>query len=162
MIKRILLVVLLLALAIAALHAYSLEGIDGWFFSRHFAQDTEYAPGYTDRAFRQVHRNMTEEQVRNVLPAPLGEVWIYEDRGPALASVDFAGERVESVRPGTVPKLQTVRPGMTKAAVLRSLGPPPEKTLVYSRRPTDVSYHVRVVLLRDGRVAKRISEFYLD
>lgn len=165
MIKRALFVLVLLVACAAAVHAYSLEGVDGWFFSRftnHFPQDTEYAPGYTDQAFRRVHCNMTEAEVRKRLPAPLAEVWIYDDRGPTLTSVDFAGERVDSVRVGDSPKLKDVRSGMTKAEVLRLVDEPREKTFVYSRRPTDVSHHVRVVLFRGGCVAERISEFYVD
>jgi hypothetical protein len=165
MMKRALFVLVLLVACVAALHAYSLEGIDGWFFSRFkndFPEDTEYAPGYSDQAFRRVRRNMTEAEVRNVLPPPLAEVWIYDDRGPTLTSIDFAGERVEGVRVGESAKLKDVRSGMTKAEVLRLVGEPREKTFVYSRRPTDVSYHVRVVRFRDGRVAERIAEFYVD
>ena len=116
----------------------------------------------TEEAFRRVRRNMTEAEVRKVLPAPLAEVWIYDNRGPTLTSVDFAGERVDAVRAGGSPKLKDAQSGMTKAEVLQLLGEPREKTFVYSRRPTDVSYHVRVVLFRNGRVAERISEFYVD
>lgn len=115
--KRALFVLVLLVGCVAAVHAYSLEGVDGWFFSQfrnHFPQDTEYAPGYTDQAFRRVHRNTTEAEVRKLLPAPLAEVWIYDDRGPALTSVDFAGERVDRVRVGDSPKLKDVRSGVQK------------------------------------------------
>ena len=165
MIKRVLFGLVLVVGCAAALHAYSLEGIDGWIFSRleiHFPQDTVYAPGYSDQAFRRVRRNMTEAEVRNVLPRPLAEVWIYDESGPVLTSIDFVGERVETLRNGDSPKLKGVQRGMTKADVVRLLGEPGERTFVYSRRPTDASYHVRVVLFRNGRVAERISEFYVD
>jgi hypothetical protein len=162
--RAILTAVTIPALMLTVLHAYSLEGIDGWFFSRfpaQFPQDTQYAPGFTDAAFRRLRKRMTEADVARQLPQPLGEVWIYSDGQRPAPLVGFTSDVVDHVDADRR-LLARVQVGATKREVLGQLGEPREKTLVYSRRPTDVSYHVRVVLLRDGRVAERISEFYVD
>lgn len=160
--KRLFIVLVATAALAAVVHAYSLEGLDGLLFAKTVHEDTIYAPGYSDASFRKVHRSMTEAEVLRVLPSPISEVWIYNDRGSSLASVQFVGDVVETVRADGMANLNAVRVGMTKADVITKAGTPPAKNLVYTRSRNDSSYHVRVVGLRGGKVTDRISEFYVD
>jgi outer membrane protein assembly factor BamE (lipoprotein component of BamABCDE complex) len=140
------------------LHVYSLEGLDGLLFSTFLDEDTVYSAGYRDSDFRAIQRGMTESQVRTLLPAPLGEVWIYDNQ----AMVGFSDNRVDHVyleRP--MPSLGA-KVGMTKCEVLGVLGEPERKTLTYSRSKHDNSYHVRAVAFRHGKVSARLSECYVD
>ena len=50
-----------------ALHFYTLDGLDGWFWSSGFVDDTVYAPGYSDRAFRMVKVGMSRGDVEHLL-----------------------------------------------------------------------------------------------
>jgi hypothetical protein len=161
-VKRVLFVVVAIAALAAVVHAYSLEGVDGLLFSRMMAEDTIYASGYSDGAFRKVHRSMTEAEVMRLLPPPIEEVWSYGEHGALMASVQFAGNVVHSVQTDGMPRLSVVRAGMTKAQVSAAAGAPPAKDFIYTRSRNDSNYHLRIVALRYGRITDRISEFYVD
>jgi outer membrane protein assembly factor BamE (lipoprotein component of BamABCDE complex) len=135
------------------LHVYSLEGLGGLVLSRFFEEDTVYSPGFKDSEFRSVKEGMTEDQVRTLLPAPLGEVWFYRNQD----TVELSNDKADLAAP-----LLGIKAGMKKGDVLKILGEPAIKTLVYSRSANDKSYHVRAVKLTRGKVSARLSEFYLD
>ena len=57
-----------------------LDGLDGLLFSLMFSEDTEYAPRYSDGAFKAVHPGTSTDRVRELLGEPLervsrGEPW---------------------------------------------------------------------------------------
>jgi outer membrane protein assembly factor BamE (lipoprotein component of BamABCDE complex) len=160
--KRLLIVLAATAALAAVVHACSLEGLDGLLFARTVHEDTIYAPGYSDAAFRKIHRSMSEAEVLRLLPSPIGEVWIYSEHGSSLASVQFAQNVVDDVSADGMPRLNAVRVGMTKEQVIALVGAPPAKNLIYTRSKSDSSYHVRVIGLRDAKVTEKISEFYVD
>ena len=54
-----------------AIDHYLLDGLDGWVFSGRFAEDTAYAAGYSDEAFRTVRLGMTTGDVLARLGPPL-------------------------------------------------------------------------------------------
>src|SRR5437764_1148905 len=54
-----------------AIDHYLLDGLDGWLFSGGFAEDTAYAAGYSDEAFRTVRLGMTTGDVLARLGPPL-------------------------------------------------------------------------------------------
>ena len=65
---------LLLMTAVAATyHFRSMDGLDGLFFSRLFQEDTIYAPGYSDTAFRKVTVGMSQAEVLALLGPPISE-----------------------------------------------------------------------------------------
>ena len=65
---------LLVMTAIAATyHIRSMDGLDGLFFSRLFQEDTVYAPGYSDTAFRKVTVGMSQAEVLALLGPPISE-----------------------------------------------------------------------------------------
>jgi hypothetical protein len=77
------------AMVLLALHLYLLDGINGWVFSKLAVggEDTQYASGYTDSAFRAIRVGMPKEKVRELLGPPLDvgtsdppkrlEIWRY-------------------------------------------------------------------------------------
>ena len=74
--KKILFIVLTLLLltATAVIYHYrSMDGFDGLIFSRMFHEDTIYAPGYSDGAFRRVTVGMPQVDVLALLGPPLSE-----------------------------------------------------------------------------------------
>lgn len=156
-VKLIAVTAVVITLCLAALHVYHVEGLQGYVLSLFVQKwDTQYAPGFTDTAFRRIRQGMSEAEVSRVLPPPLGEVWTYDS---AEVLVTFDGDLVDHVDPHVQ---SPVRIGDRKIEVVGRLGAPSEKSFVYSRRPTDVSYHVRAVVFRDGRVSERIAEVYVD
>lgn len=150
-----------LTLGLLGTHIYLLDGLDGWFWTGGFQEDTVYARGYSDRGFRKVRHGMRREDVSELLGPPLGEVWSYAPEGASRAVVTFDEGHVDEVISGGG-KLDTVTKGMSREEVLRLVGRPIEESLVYSRSAHDQSYRVRVVMLKRGRVRERVSEFYVD
>jgi hypothetical protein len=56
--------------ALVFLHLWLLDGLDGAVFAIALREDTLYAAGYSDAAFRRVTTGMSEAQVEEVLGAP--------------------------------------------------------------------------------------------
>ena len=52
-------------------HFYPLDGLDGWLIGLTLTEDTVYAAGYSDAAFRQVRVGMTADTVLGILGRPL-------------------------------------------------------------------------------------------
>ncbi len=57
--------------ALIPAHFYLLDGLDGWLFSQGLTEDTVYADGYSDSAFRRVRIGMTVDTVLKLLGEPL-------------------------------------------------------------------------------------------
>ncbi|HSS49006.1 MAG TPA: hypothetical protein VLX28_08665 [Thermoanaerobaculia bacterium] len=85
---RVLGIVLCLALGLAGLHFWLIDGLDGWLWSLTLKEDTVYTAGYTDSGFRQVRGGMSEEEVHRLLGPPQARWSIPVDR----SGID-AGER---------------------------------------------------------------------
>jgi len=91
-------------------HLYLLDGIDGWFFSSGFTEDTEYAPGYSDKAFRKLRIGMSTGDVVALLGPPLEkgqftaskETWRWSrspgDRSYRIRVVIVEADRVVQIR----------------------------------------------------------------
>ena len=63
--------ILAVLFALTLMHFYLLDGLDGWLFSQGFTEDTIYAAGYGDAAFRRVRVGMTADTVLSILGDPL-------------------------------------------------------------------------------------------
>jgi outer membrane protein assembly factor BamE (lipoprotein component of BamABCDE complex) len=164
-IKSLHAVALVAAVLVAAAivgHTCLIDGLDGYLLATFYGDDTEYAPRYNDRAFKQVSPGETKAEVVNQLGVPLKEVWSYRRHAVSLPTVEFAGSHVTFVNPGSMPILRSISVGMPAAQVTALVGPPMEVVLVYSRAKHDRSYHVRVVELQNGRVTGKSAEFYVD
>jgi hypothetical protein len=143
----------------ATVHFYLLDGLDGWFWSRGFVEDTQYSAGYSDSGFRRVRGSMDEGQVKRLIGEPLREVWWYESEielvieGGALTSI---GGRDGNKRG------RSLTAGMTAEVVEASLGKPTKKRWVFSRSANGNSYRTRIVGFLGSHVSEKIHYFDID
>jgi hypothetical protein len=69
--KKQIIALIVVALALATTHVATLDGLLGLLGSISLQEDTVYAPGYSDRAFRSVQAGRTRGEVRERLGEPL-------------------------------------------------------------------------------------------
>lgn len=77
MTKRVLRIVLIASVLVVSgvvVHRVLLDGLDGLLFSLLLHEDTEYAPRYSDSAFRGVHAGASSQRVLDLLGEPLQRV----------------------------------------------------------------------------------------
>lgn len=95
------------------IHNSLLDGLDGWFLTTVLGlgkdEDTEYAPGYSDQAFRKVRIGMTAREVIATLGPPLDkanlsggrEVWRWSrsraDRSYRVRAILFVDGKVIAI-----------------------------------------------------------------
>ena len=138
-------------------HRSLLDGIDGWILERLYAEETEYATGYSDQAFRGITPGLTERETLSALGPPLLESWFYEKPNEAAHVIIF--DEVGHVSPSS----QSTRlVGGSKSDVLNVLGEPMMRTLIYSRSRHGGSYRIRSVEFRGSSVARTIHSYYWD
>jgi hypothetical protein len=157
--EEMVLTLLPVALAIIAAwyHVVAIDGLPGLVVGWVVSDDTEYAPGYSDSAFRAVHEGMTSEQLMTVLGPPLGEVWMIEpDKSDRCLSVYVENDRVVHgcENRGVVPGMFSADAG--SRLVIR------EVSWLYARSPKDTHYRMRVVHLAQGRIVDVRAAWYLD
>lgn len=123
-------------------------------------EDTQYAPGFSEAAFRTIKPGQTDDDVVRALGAPLEQFWSYAPFGPAQLPatscqvVFFAGGAL-AAEPG----FPTCSPpgthlGMTTTEVLQALGDPEFRCWGYSRSPNRRPFRVREVCFSKGQVAE--------
>jgi len=72
--KRLIIALCVLGVSAAIItQVYSLDGLTGVFFSLGEKENTTYASGYTDAAFRKVRLGMSSKDVLSLLGPPLGK-----------------------------------------------------------------------------------------
>lgn len=141
---------------------WSLDGVQGIALTALLHQDTAYAHGYTDRAFRAIRIGMTDEEVRSLLGLPLGITWSYRARWPqGCASIHFTNGRTRSWVFDECEKLG-IRTGLPIDDVAMLLGTPDEIYWLYSESPSDTHYRKRVIRFSKGQVVEVIKGWYLD
>ena len=70
-----------LIILLVTAHLYLLDGLTGGLFLRMLGEDdTVYADGYSDAAYRQIRRGSTATEVRNLLGEPFETFGMIEDR----------------------------------------------------------------------------------
>jgi hypothetical protein len=153
--------VIALIIGMLLIHLRLLDGLPGWTLATFYQDDTQYASGYADKAFRTVRDGMTEEELITLLGAPLGISWVFERTAPERVVVSFGADgKVEHVYP--LDNSLRIAIG-TEANLLQArMGAPSRKIFAYSRSPHDSSYRVRVVHVAGGRVTGKFHEYYVD
>ena len=143
-------------------HRSFLDGIDGWILEHIYADDTEYATGYSDQAFRAIARGQTEREIRSALGPPLVESWSYEkpNHEAHVIIFDEAGHVAPSIQ-STYPDVKRLVGG-AKSDVLNLLGEPTIRTFIYSRSKGGGSYRIRSLEFRGSSVARTIHSYYWD
>ena len=122
-------------------------------------EDTEYAAGFSDRAFQSIEVGQSDADVQRLLGPPLGEWWSYPRTAPwELSAADcqvvyFDGGRV-AAEPGfpmcTPPGIHL---GMSRAEVRRARGIPGFLCWGYSRSRGHGYFRQREICFSDGKVA---------
>jgi hypothetical protein len=119
--------------------------------------DTEFAPGFTERLFMLVREGDSEASVRARLNAPLGEVLYYLTPG-ACRFVNLESNAVIDRALGQPDAAQCrtrgIHVGMTRDAVVRALGPPDGTCAIYSRSPSHSYFRARGVCFEGGKVVE--------
>jgi inner membrane protein len=130
-------------------------------------EDTAYASGFSEAAFRSIAPGASHQEVRRLVGAPLGENWVYAPGDPpfepaatrAAAAVSNAcqalrfeaGAVVAAFDPDSCRKLG-IDTGASAADVERLLGSPSESCWLYSRSPRRGHYRLRMVCFTNARV----------
>ena len=144
--KRILLPLLALALALLALVAYDTLSMDG-FRGLLLAWDdsTVYAAGYSDRAFRRVRDEMDIGAVHGLLGDPVGCRLRFRDaHGRFLPDSKWL-------------------PWSRECAEQIAADPARLERLCYSDSvPHDASFRRRDILFENGTVVRKFTEYYGD
>jgi outer membrane protein assembly factor BamE (lipoprotein component of BamABCDE complex) len=171
--KEIILKGILLSLitagSILLLNFYLLDGIVGCFVSSFFKEDTLYAPGYSDAAFRRISKGMARQKVFDVLGSPLGEAWSYGDspwiffeEGKVTKTSNVFPEKSVNKQNYSEALFKQIKKNMTREEVLHVLGPPLTESWIYSTSPGDMSYRMRTITFVDEKVKDICHEFYID
>ena len=139
------------------------EGVVGFVLR----EDTIYASGFSEHAFRTIEPGTPENDVRRVLGAPVRERWFYAPKGRAFESAALAsasqmtaGCRAISFEAGTVVAALNadacgeigIETGMSVAGVRQVLGAPPESCWGYTGSPRNARYRLRMVCFSNGTV----------
>jgi inner membrane protein len=130
-------------------------------------EDTAYATGFSETAFRTITPGMSDQEVRRFLGLPIGESWFYSPRGqpfqPAMTTsaasiqdeclaVSFnAGAVATAIDRDACQKVGIER-GMSVSDVERLLGSPPESCWRYSWSPRNRHHRMRMVCFANARV----------
>jgi inner membrane protein len=130
-------------------------------------EDTVYARGFSEDAFRTVTPGASDQDVRRLVGAPFGESWIYapkdqpfqpaEARSAAAFSnqclaVRFETGAVVSALDREACRKLGIDNGSSRADVERLLGSPPESCWRYSWSPRHGHYRMRMVCFMNARV----------
>ena len=158
-------VVLVLALWLGAvLLVSSSEGTRDAIVGFLRREDTRYAAGFSDAAFRTVAPGQSESDVRRVLGPPLAEFWFYTPADPrppderpaptrhACLIVRFESGAVAAARDAEACKTRGVGIGLSSVEVHARLGSPSESCWQYSWSPGGAAYRQRLVCFSSGTV----------
>ena len=132
-----------------------------------FPDDTRFAAGYSDEAFRAITMGEPEDAVRARLGEPLNESLYFKPEGSPFKSMMEVG--VASLPPGCfgaflmggvveeapLPdycRTRGIVKGVSKADVLRILGTPSESCAGYSESPSRGRFRTRMVCFLGGKV----------
>jgi inner membrane protein len=130
-------------------------------------EDTAYASGFSEKAFRTITPGMSDQEVRRFLGTPIGESWFYSPRGqpfqPAMTrsassfqdeclAVSFDAGAVATALDRDACKRVGIETGMSLRDVERLVGSPPESCWRYSWSPRNRHHRVRMVCFSNARV----------
>lgn len=147
--------ILLMASIMAAMvwiHFTAIDGFAGAVFGAILTDETEYARGYSEAAFRSVRPGMTVEEVKTLVGPLLGESWAWAGD---CWSIHLERERVVY---GC--EARGITPGMSASEVPARLASPNMITWLYSKRRARKDYRTRAVTFQSGRVTNTYAEWY--
>jgi hypothetical protein len=113
---------------------------------------TEYAAGFSERAFASVAHDMSEAEVAQLLGQPLEQWWQYADTQAECRIVLFEGDRVVRWRNYDFCTPPGIQVEMSADAVRQIIGAPPNAFWSYSRSAGGRPYQARSVWFESGKV----------
>lgn len=120
---------------------------------------TVYAADYARAGFRQIHTGTSERDVVHLVGQPIGETWVY---GRTECDTIYLRNGMVASHVSKGCSEDGIGLGIDRSDVGRILGPPVERVLLYSESQNDSHYGMRVIHLRDQRVARVVTGFYID
>jgi inner membrane protein len=134
-------------------------------------EDTAYASGFSERAFREVEPGQSEEAVRRLVGEPVQESWLYLPEGvaagetavrailPSCFVIRFANGVVVSADDEAMCTRRGIRTGMSRADVARLAGEPSESCWRYTWSPGRQHHRVRMACFRGARVGSVLRQW---
>jgi inner membrane protein len=113
---------------------------------------TEYAPGFSERAFASVAPGMSEAEVAQLLGPPLEQSWHYVETPRECRIVVLERDRVVRWRHYDVCTPPGIHVEMSADAVRQIIGAPLDALWTYSRSAGGRPYQARAVWFESGRV----------
>ncbi len=113
---------------------------------------TEYAPGFSERAFAAVASGMSEAEVAQLLGPPLTQSWYYRETARECRIVALERDRVVRWRRYDVCTPPGIHVEMSADAVREVIGAPPDALWTYSRSAGGRPYQARAVWFESGKV----------
>ena len=141
-------------------HRHQLDSFDDWLWCLIMEDETIYAKGYSESAFKKIKIGIKKEQVINLIGKPLAETWLYSN--DYLSVVSFEDDKVVHIDIGENMNLKKIKIGMIKKEVLQNIGKPLFERWGYSKRIKDVSYRVRFITFAQGLVVEVYHDVYID
>lgn len=163
--KRAIIVVAgLLLLLLLLFHFYCLDGIHGFLLrvTDPDDEDTAFAEGYSEGAFRWLRNGATREEILGSLGPPLAKVWDYIAGGGVQIRFRIEAGRVSEIIFDRTQTEQTVNIGDAVEDVIARLGPPSQEDWIYSYSPSNSSYRERSLTLENGILTQKWHDFYID
>jgi inner membrane protein len=114
--------------------------------------DTEFAPGFSERAFGEIDRRMTERAVLDRLGRPFSEFLFYPAAENACLQIRIDGDIVREALPEAACVRHGIRPSVSRQHMHATLGMPEGSCWVYSRSPDGGYFRGRGVCFENGRV----------
>jgi inner membrane protein len=153
------------AWAVTAWLVTSTDPVRERLMSAALREDTQFAGGFSEEAFRAVAPGQPVDGMRQRLGEPLEQAWFYfavEDepdpaRMPPCPALFIEGDRVATPPGRRGPAVERceragVHVGMPVADVTRMFGPPVGMCWSYSRSPSRSYFRARVVCFESGKV----------
>jgi inner membrane protein len=134
-------------------------------------EDTAYASGFSERAFRDVAVGQSEEAVRRLVGEPVEESWLYLPDGvaagetavvailPSCFVIRFANGVVVSADDEAMCTRRGIRTGMSRTDVARLGGEPSESCWRYTWSPGNQHHRVRMACFRAAHVRSVLRQW---
>ena len=145
----------IIVLSLEVADYYLPDGLGGWIRGRAVHDQTIFAPGYTDKGFRQIKKGMSEERVLAILGQPIEKSLSYHKQG----SIIFKNNAVTVLCCPEGPLSKIIAKGMNEEQVKSILGKPESEFWDYAKKESTRSMRFRTITIESGQVSMKSREF---
>ena len=137
-------------------------------------EDTAYAPGFSEAAFRSIRRGQSKADVSRLLGTPFGQTWVYGSKGQHAESAEsvaaaaiqdeclamrFEAGVVVTALHGAACERHGIRRGASLSDVERVLDAPAESCWHYTWSPGNRRHRIRMICFADSQVESVIRRW---